>query len=145
VGTENLVVRRPRFWYKVGIDPLGEPAAQVGPGDGEEVTQDFSPGKLQEEKKANRKERSMSSSETPQSSPTPQDLKAAMKAFRKRLKLTRLDDQSRIGVGPFSSGRESGIVAISPPEQFPQAVWDELVRQGKLRRAGQGQYELGQP
>lgn len=87
----------------------------------------------------------MSSSETPQSPPTPQDLKAAMKAFRKRLKLTRLDDQSRIGVGPFSSGRESGIVAISPPEQFPQAVWDELVRQGKLRRAGQGQYELGQP
>jgi len=88
----------------------------------------------------------MPSSETPQPpAPTPQDLKAALKAFRKRLKLTRLDDQSRIGVGPFSSGRESGIVAISPPEQFPQAVWDELVRQGKLKRAGRGQYELRQP
>ena len=77
--------------------------------------------------------------------PTPQELKGALKAFRKRLKLTRLDDQSRIGVGPFSSGRESGIVAITPPEQFPQHVWDELVRQGKLKRAGRGQYELGQP
>jgi hypothetical protein len=77
--------------------------------------------------------------------PSPQEVKMAMKAFRKRLKLTQLDDQSRIGVGPMSSGRQSGIVAITPPDQFPQAVWDELVRQGKLKRSGQGQYELAQP
>jgi hypothetical protein len=76
--------------------------------------------------------------------PTPQELKAAMKAFRKRLKLTCLDDQSRIGVGPMSSGRPSGIVGITPPDQFPRAVWDELVRQGKLKRAGGGLYELPQ-
>lgn len=89
---------------------------------------------------------SSESPDAPQSpSPTPQELKAALKAFKKRLKLTRLDDQSRIGVGPLSSGRSSGIVAISPPEQFPQHVWDELVRQGRLKRAGRGQYELGQP
>jgi hypothetical protein len=69
----------------------------------------------------------------------------ALKAFRKRLKLTQLDDQSRIGVGPMSSGRQSGIVAITPPDQFPQAAWDELVRQGKLKRTGQGLYELAQP
>jgi len=68
-----------------------------------------------------------------------------MKAFRKRLKLTQLDDQSRIGKNPLSSGGRSGIVAIRPPDQFPQHVWDELVRQGKLKRAGNGQYELGQP
>ena len=77
--------------------------------------------------------------------PTPQDLKSALKAFRKRLKLTQLDDQSRIGVGPMSSGRKSGIVAITPPDQFPIAVWEELARQGKLRRAGGGMYELAQP
>ena len=77
--------------------------------------------------------------------PNPQDLKAALKAFKKRLKLTQLDDQSRIGRGPFSSGRPSGIVAITAPDQFPPAVWEELVRQGKLRRAGSGMYELGQP
>ncbi len=77
--------------------------------------------------------------------PSPQELRAALKAFRKRLKLTRLDDQSRIGVGPMSSGRQSGIVAIMPPEQFPQAVWDELVRQGKLKKVGVQQYELVQP
>lgn len=88
----------------------------------------------------------MSTADAPQpSAPTPQDLKAALKAFKKRLKLTRLDDQSRIGAGPLSGGRQSGIVAIMPPEQFPQAVWDELVRQGKLRRYGGQQYELVQP
>lgn len=76
------------------------------------------------------------------STPSPQELKAALKAFKKRLKLTCLDDQSRIGVGPMSSGRQSGIVAISPPDQYPMAVWEELARQGKLRRSGDGQYEL---
>lgn len=85
----------------------------------------------------------MSSSDASQPTPfRPQELKAAMKAFKKRLKLTCLDDQSRIGVGPLSSGRSSGIVAITPPDQFPQAVWDELVRQGKLKTAGSGLYEL---
>jgi len=74
--------------------------------------------------------------------PTPAQLKNALKAFKKRLKLTRLDDESRLGRGALSSGGRSGIVAITPPAQFPQTVWDELVRQGKLRRAGQGMYEL---
>jgi hypothetical protein len=77
--------------------------------------------------------------------PNPQQLKAAMKAFRKRLKLTQLDDQSRIGRGPMSGGHASGIVAITPPDQFPQAVWEELARQGKLKRVGNGMYELAQP
>jgi len=74
--------------------------------------------------------------------PSPQQLKAALKAFKKRLKLTCLDDQSRLGVGPMSGGRPSSIVAITPPDQYPPAVWEELARQGKLRRAGQGLYEL---
>jgi hypothetical protein len=85
----------------------------------------------------------MSSTDVPPSAaPSPQELKAALKAFKKRLKLTCLDDQSRIGVGPMSSGRPSGIVAITPPDQYPTAVWEELVRQGKLRHSGSGMYEL---
>jgi hypothetical protein len=71
-----------------------------------------------------------------------QELKLALKAFRKRLKLTRLDAESNIGGGPLSGGRDSGIIAITPPDQYPQAVWEELVRQGKLRRGGHGTYEL---
>ncbi|MGD0655946.1 MAG: hypothetical protein ABSA16_16540 [Thermoguttaceae bacterium] len=87
----------------------------------------------------------MSSDLSQPQSPSHQELKAALKAFKKRLKLTQLDDQSRIGVGPMSSGRQSGIVAITPPDQYPQAVWDELARQGKLKRVGNGMYELAQP
>lgn len=87
----------------------------------------------------------MSTPESNEPAIDPQVLKAAFKAFKKRLKLTQLDDQSRIGVGPMSSGRESGIVAITPPDQYPAAVWEELARQGKLRRSGSGQYEMKQP
>jgi hypothetical protein len=76
--------------------------------------------------------------------PTKEELKAAFKAFKKRLKLTRLDAESQISGGPLSSGRDSGIVAITPPNQFPQAIWDELVKQGKLKKAGHGTYELAE-
>ncbi|HMF11809.1 MAG TPA: hypothetical protein VKE94_05865 [Gemmataceae bacterium] len=74
--------------------------------------------------------------------PGPQDLKQALKAFKKRLKLMRLDAESSISGGPLSGGRRADIVAIQPPDQFPPAVWDELVRQGKLKRAGHGTFEL---
>jgi hypothetical protein len=43
----------------------------------------------------------------------------------------------------MTGGGKSGIVAIRPPDQFPRAMWDELVRQGKLRYAGHGLYEPG--
>jgi hypothetical protein len=85
----------------------------------------------------------MSPSEsTPPTPPTSHDLKAALKAFKRRLKLTRLDEESKLGGGPMSGGRDCGIVAIMPPNQFPLAVWEELVRQGKLKKAGGGTYEL---
>ena len=73
--------------------------------------------------------------------PTAQELKLALKAFKKRLKLTRLDAESELGVGPLTGGSRSKIVAITPPNQYPRSVWDELVKQGKLRSAGHGLYE----
>lgn len=79
---------------------------------------------------------------TPGLGPSSAQLKSALKAFKKRLKLARLDDESRLGHGAMSSGGKSGIVAITPPARFPPAVWEELVRQGKLRKAGYGLYEL---
>jgi hypothetical protein len=88
----------------------------------------------------------MSTSDSPLSggsgSPTPEDLKRAFKAFKKRLKLTQLDEDSRIGGSPLTGGQRSSIVAITPPTEFPAEVWEELSRQGKLRKAGRGMYEL---
>jgi hypothetical protein len=75
----------------------------------------------------------------------PEVLTRALKAFKKRLKLTQLDRESRIGVGPMSGGRPSGIVAITPPNQYPRAVWDALVDQGRLKKTSSGQYELVRP
>ena len=77
--------------------------------------------------------------------PTKEELKAALKAFKKRLKLTRLEEESKLTRRPTTSGQASGIVAITPPGQWPQAVWDELVKQGRLRKVGGGTYELGEP
>lgn len=70
-----------------------------------------------------------------------EELRKAIKAFKKRLKLARLDEESRLGRGAMSGGKRSGIVSIMPPNQYPKAVWDELVRQGRLRYVGNGLYE----
>jgi len=69
-------------------------------------------------------------------------LKRALKAYRKSLKVTQLDAESSIAGGPMSSGRSSGILGMRPPDRYPRAVWDELVRQKRLVYAGQGLYEL---
>jgi hypothetical protein len=73
---------------------------------------------------------------------TPEVLKSAYNAFKKRWKLTRLDYDSRIGRGPLSAGQKSAIVGIAAPREFPKAVWEELVKQGRLKNAGQGLYAL---
>ena len=72
---------------------------------------------------------------------SPEVLKRALKAFKKRLKLTALDEDSRLGRGAFSAGAQ-GICAVQPPNQYPPEVWEELCRQGKLRHSGHGLYEL---
>jgi hypothetical protein len=79
---------------------------------------------------------------SPEGTPSKEDLKRAFKAFKKRLKLMRLDAESNIGGGPLSGGRKSEIVAITPPHEFAHPVWEELARQGKIKKAGHGTYEL---
>jgi hypothetical protein len=99
-------------------------------------------GRLEFLGKAALKHLSSANQEIPMPNATSQELKAALKAFKKRLKLTRLDAESNLAGGPLSSGRGSGIVAIIPPNQYPPAVWDELVKLGKLKKAGGGTYEI---
>lgn len=78
----------------------------------------------------------------PASAHPPEELMRAFKAFKKRLKLTQLDSESKLGYGPMTGGRPSGIVAITPPNQYPRSVWDALVAQGRLVKGREGQYEL---
>ena len=55
--------------------------------------------------------------ETPAGQLTKEQLKAAFKAFKKRLKLTRLDDESQVSRRPTTGGQSSGVVAITPPQK----------------------------
>jgi len=68
--------------------------------------------------------------------------KRAMKAYRKRLKLTQLDAASTIGGRGLSSGSRAEIVAIQPPNQYPREVWETLAGLGRLVSAGHGLYEV---
>ena len=72
---------------------------------------------------------------------TDEELKKALKAFKKRLKLTRLDDESKLGHSPLT-GPKDRVVSIQPPAGFGKAIWEELADQGYLKRDGTGFYEL---
>jgi len=69
----------------------------------------------------------------------------ALAAFRKRLEVTILDEESKLGRGPLSKGAHEGPAAVVPPTDWPQEVWDYLVRLGKIKPIGHGLYELGKP
>lgn len=64
------------------------------------------------------------------------DEREAFKAFKKKLKSTQLDDDSRIGHGPMSGGGSGQVVAIQPPAGHGREIWNELVRKGVLVHDG---------
>ena len=69
---------------------------------------------------------------------TEEERKRAFKAFKKRLKLARLDDESGLSVG----SKKSRISGIMPPAGHPPGIWDELAAEGKLRKEGGGMFSL---
>ncbi len=73
--------------------------------------------------------------------PSQTDCKRALQAFRKRLKLTMLDEESTLGRSQLTKGHSDGLDAMVPPAGWPDSVWQELVRQGKLRYIGNGFYK----
>ena len=72
---------------------------------------------------------------------TEEDMKKALKAFRKRLKMTQLDEDSRLGHSPLT-GAKSKIVSMQPPAGFGKEVWEELANRGFLKRDGVGFFEI---
>jgi hypothetical protein len=70
-----------------------------------------------------------------------EDLKKALKAFRKRLKITQLEEDSRLGHSPLT-GSKTKVVSIQPPLGFGKEIWEELADKGFLKRDGRGFYEI---
>lgn len=70
----------------------------------------------------------------PAEGPSKEELKRALKAFKKRLKLYRQDDESSIGGGALSGGRSSAIVGIRLPDGFPDEVWKALQDKNRIKR-----------
>ena len=72
---------------------------------------------------------------------TDEELKKALKAFKKRLKMTQLDDESKLGHSPLTGGGAK-VFAIQPPSGFGREVWEELAAKGMLKADGGGFYVL---
>lgn len=70
---------------------------------------------------------------------TDEERKRAYKAFKKKLKLMKLDDESGLSRG---GNKRSAIAGITPPPGHPSEVWEELVTEGRLKREGQGMYSM---
>ena len=73
---------------------------------------------------------------------TKSTLKRAMKALKRRLKVTRLDDESRLGGDAMTKGGRSNITAVKAPEQYPDEVWQALEEKGRIRGIGHRLYEV---
>ena len=70
-----------------------------------------------------------------------EEMRKALKAFKKRMKMTQLDDDSKLGHSPLSKARDK-IVSIQPPAGFGKEIWEELADKGFLKRDGVGFYEV---
>ena len=70
-----------------------------------------------------------------------EEMRKALKAFKKRMKMTQLDDDSKLGHSPLSKASEK-IVSIQPPAGFGKEIWEELADKGFLKRDGMGFYEV---
>lgn len=73
---------------------------------------------------------------------TPEVLDKAYRTFRKRIKVSRLAEESKLGGRQLTGGRKSQIDAILPPHEFPDEVWKELARTGRIKDAGRGFYSM---
>ena len=72
---------------------------------------------------------------------TEEELRKALKAFKKRMKLTQLDDDSKLGHSPLTASKAK-VVSIQPPAGFGREIWEELADKGYLKRDTSGFYEL---
>jgi hypothetical protein len=123
----------------VGARDTAELTRAVARAKGEEVAEPASDGSSESG--------ATSADGTPANTPAAQEfelsvLQDALRMFRKRVKLSQLDADSKLGVGPMSGTGQHRIQAMLPPRDYPWGVWEALVKAGKLRRDADGFYSI---
>ena len=73
---------------------------------------------------------------------TDEDLKKAYRAFKKKLKLQQLEDDSKLGRAK-TTGARTTVLSIQPPACFGREIWTVLAQRGYLKHDGGGCYALG--
>ena len=68
--------------------------------------------------------------------------KQAMRTFRNRVKFIKLDRESKLGIGPLTTGREATFDSVEAPHDYPSDVWRVLASEGQLIDEGGGFYRL---
>jgi hypothetical protein len=66
----------------------------------------------------------------------------ALRVFRKRVKFMKLDRESKLGVGPLTSGKEANVDSMMAPHDRPMDVWLALSAVGLLVDDGGGFFHI---
>ena len=69
-------------------------------------------------------------------------MREALKVFRRRVKLIKLDQESKLGVGPLSGGKDANFDSIMAPHDYPMHVWKALAKDGQLIDGGGGFFRV---
>jgi hypothetical protein len=62
--------------------------------------------------------------------------------FRKRVKFMILDRESKLGVGPLTTGKDASVDSMMAPHDFPMPVWKSLAATGQLVDDGGGFFHV---
>ena len=66
----------------------------------------------------------------------------AMRCFRKRVKFMILDRESKLGVGPLTSGKDASVDSMMAPHDYSMEVWLALALDGQLVNDGGGFFHI---
>ena len=66
----------------------------------------------------------------------------ALRVFRKRVKFMKLDRESKLGVGPLTSGKDANVDSMMAPHDYPMDTWLSLSASGLLIDDGGGFFHV---
>jgi hypothetical protein len=66
----------------------------------------------------------------------------ALRVFRKRVKFMKLDRESKLGIGPLTTGKDANVDSMMAPHDHPMKVWLALSDAGLLVDDGGGFFHI---